>query len=346
VSGEDAAATSLAGAEGSRAHAGEAVPDPGAGQGRLPDFFIAGPLKSGTTALFEMLRLHPQIFMPDSKEPRFFATEMYYRDAPRPGGTPKTLEEYLSWFTEARPDQRVGEASPSYLWSPGAAARIAEVQPDARIIAILREPASLLRSLHLEFVQIYVETETDLRKALALESPRREGKHIPRHTYWPPLLLYSDHVRYVEQLRRYHAHFPREQVLVLIYDDFRADNAGTLRRVLRFLGVDDSVPLELRDANPTVGLRSQRVHEALHAVSVGHGPLSRAIKESIKAVTPRRLRRGLWLGVERRFLYTAPPEVDERLVAELRSRFKPEVVALSDYLDRDLVTLWGYDRLP
>lgn len=314
-------------------------------RGRVPEFFIAGQLKAGTTALFEMLRMHPQIYMPDRKEPRFFATEMYYRDAPRPGGTPKTLDEYLAWFDAARPGQRIGEASPSYLWSPGAAGRIAEVQPEARIIAILREPASMLRSLHLEFIQIYVETEPDLRRALALEGPRREGEHIPRHTYWPPLLLYSDHVRYVQQLRRYQAHFPREQVLVLIYDDFRADNEGTLRRVLRFLEVDDRVPLGVRDANPTVALRSQHVHEVLHAVSVGHGPVSRAIKESIKAITPRGLRRGLWLGFERRFLYTDPPPPDENLMAELRRRFKPEVVALSDYLDRDLVSLWGYDEL-
>jgi sulfotransferase family protein len=346
VSGQPAGLGSLAGQHRGDDRAPRVVADRDVAPGRLPDFFIAGPLKAGTTALFEMLRLHPQIFMPDRKEPRFFASEMYYRDAPRPGGTPKTLEEYLTWFEGAGPDQRVGEASPSYLWSPGAAARIAEVQPSARIIAILREPASLLRSLHLEFVQIYVETETDLRTALALEGPRREGKRIPRHTYWPPLLLYSDHVRYVEQLRRYHARFPREQVLVLIYDDFRADNAGTLRGVLRFLEVDETVPLELRDANPTIGLRSQRMHEALHAVSVGHGPASRAIKESIKAVTPRWLRRGLWLGLERRFLYTEPPAVDEDLMTELRTRFKPEVVALSEYLDRDLVTLWGYDRLP
>lgn len=344
MTGESGTAGALAGSPAGSVRWGQATRD--GRQGRLPEFFIAGALKAGTTALFEMLRMHPQIFMPDRKEPRFFATEMYYRDAPRPGGTPKTLDEYLAWFEDASPEQRTGEASPSYLWSPGAARRIAEVQPAARIVAILREPASLLRSLHLEFVQIYVETEPDFRKAIALEQPRREGRHIPRHTYWPALLRYSDHVRYVEQLRRYYAVFPAEQILVLVYDDFRADNEGTLRRVLRFLEVDDSVPLQVRDANPTVALRSQHVHEVLHAVSVGHGPVSRAIKGSIKAITPRALRRGVWLGFERRFLYTDPPAPDESLMADLRRRFKPEVVALSEYLDRDLVTLWGYDRLP
>src|SRR5579859_1629775 len=158
--------------------------------GRPPDFFIVGQLKSGTTALFEMLRLHPQIFMPDRKEPRFFATEMYERDAPRPGGTPKTLEEYLTWFEDAGPEQKIGEASAVYLWSHAAARGIADVAPDARIIAIFREPASMLRSLHLELVQIHVETETDLRKALALEASRRRGVNVPAHTYWPALLSY------------------------------------------------------------------------------------------------------------------------------------------------------------
>src|SRR4030088_1366059 len=118
---------------------------------RLPDFFIAGHAKSGTTALYQMLRRHPQISLPDSKEPWFFAPDMRPRFEPYLAGMPpETLEEYLALFAEARPEQRAGEASSSYLWSRTAAARIAEVQPAARIIAILREPTSFLRSLHLQ----------------------------------------------------------------------------------------------------------------------------------------------------------------------------------------------------
>jgi ABC-type multidrug transport system fused ATPase/permease subunit len=310
---------------------------------RAPDFFIAGQPKSGTTALYEMLRRHPQIYLPDRKEPRFFASEMYLRDPPRPGGTPQTLEEYLSWFDGAAPEQRIGDASPWYLWSRTAAARIAEACPDARIVAILRDPASLLRSLHLEFVQLYVEVETDLRRALALEEPRRQGRQVPRNTYWPNALMYSDHVRTVEQLRRFHAHFPLEQVLVLIYDDFRGENEATVRRVLRFLGVDDSLAIEVTDANPTVTVRSRRLHELTHAMSVGHGPVSRAVKSSVKALTPRELRRDALRTVQNRLVFAAAAPPEERVMHELRRRFKGEVVALSEYLDRDLVTLWGYD---
>ncbi len=311
-----------------------------------PDFFIVGHPKCGTTALYEMLCGHPQIYMPAGKEPWFFASELHIRTPPRPGGTPRTLEEYLALFAGARAGQRVGEASALYLWSRTAAARIAEVQPAARIVAILREPASFLRSLHLQFVQTYIETENDLAAALALEPARRRGQRIPRYTYWPDALLYSEHVRYVEQLRRYRAVFAPEQMLVLVYDDFREDNEATVRRVLRFLGVDDDdVVIAARHANPTVRARSQRLHELVHAVSVGRGPLSRSTKTLAKALTPRRLRRGALRAAQRHIVFAPPQPPNERLMAELRRRFKGEVVALSEYLDRDLVSLWGYDTL-
>ena len=313
--------------------------------GRAPDFFIVGQPKCGTTALYDMLRSHPQIFMPSCKEPWFFASELHDRTPPRPEGTPQTLDEYLSLFEPARPDQCAGEASAQYLWSRTAAGRIAEVQPDARIVAILREPASFLRSLHLQFLQTYVETESDLRRALALEHERRRGRSIPRRTYWPQALLYSDHVRYVEQLSRYRTTFGSERMLVLIYDDFRRDNEATVRAVLRFLEVDDTAPIKRSEANPTVRARSQRLHELVHAVGVGTGPVSRSVKATVKAFTPGGLRRKAYYATQRRLVFAEPPPPDERLMSELRARFRNEVVSLAELLDRDLVSLWGYDRV-
>jgi hypothetical protein len=312
---------------------------------RLPDFFIAGHGKSGTTAMYHMLRRHPQIYMPPGKEPWFFADELHERTPPRPGGTPTTLAEYARWFEAAAPEQRVGEATALYLWSHTAARRIAEAVPDGRIIVILREPASFLRSLHMQWVETYIETESDFAKALALEPRRREGRAIPRYTYWPQVLLYSEHVRYVEQLRRYHAVFAPEQVKVLIYDDFRADNEATMRDVLRFLDVDATVPIEPVEANPTVRPRSQLLNEAVHAIGVGRGPVSRTIKEAIKAVTPAGPRREAFKAVKTKVLAAAPRPPDDALLRELRLRHRGEVQALSDYLGRDLLALWGYDDL-
>ncbi len=314
-------------------------------EGRVPDFFIVGHQKCGTTALYEMLRRHPQIYMPDVKEPRFFASDLYARTQRR-AGPPDTLEGYLALFAPATAEQRAGEATPLYLASHEAAARIAEVQPAARIIAILREPASFLRSLHLQFVEARIETKNDLREAIALEDSRRRGKSLPRTSLLQPQgLLYADYVRYVEQLGRFHSVFPRERVMVLIYDDFRADNDATLRQVLRFLEVDDTTPLEAIEANPTIRLRSQPLDDLMHAVSVGRGPFSKSTKAAIKALTPRRVRLEALALTRRRLLHTSPRAPDERLMLELRTRFKGEVVALSEYLDRDLVTLWGYDGI-
>ena len=305
---------------------------------RAPDFFIVGQPKCGTTALYEMLRRHPEIYMPDVKEPHFFVNDVRYRHAPA------TLDEYLQLFAGAGPEQRIGEASVFYLWSLNAASDIAEMQPLAKIIAIFREPAGFLRSLHLQMMETYVEVEKDFRQALSLEDARRHGRHIPRSAVdQEQLLFYSDHVRYVDQLHRYDALFPSANIMVLIYDDFRDDNQATLRKVLRFLDVDDTYPIEPTDANPTVRVRSPRVHQAIHAITVGGGSTARAVKASVKIVTPRWARRNL-LELARHVLVDSDvSSPDEEHMGELRCRFKPEVVALSEYLDRDLLTLWGYN---
>ncbi|HUB35261.1 MAG TPA: sulfotransferase [Solirubrobacteraceae bacterium] len=314
--------------------------------GRAPDFYVVGQYKCGTTALYEMLRGHPQIFMPRFKEVWFHSREMrVHRKQLRRNRRPETLQEYLSLFAAARPEQRIGETTPSYLLCAAAAGRIAELTPDARIVAILREPASYLRSFHLQCLSNYTETEKDLRKALALEGPRREGKRIPPHAARPAELLYSDHLRYVQQLRRYETLFGRERMLVLIYEDFRADNAATVREILRFLEVDESHPIETVEANPTVRVRSTRLNELARSVYMGRGRGPRAAKGAIKAIAPRSVRKRAFSATQRHVLLGAPRPPDEQLMLELRRRSKDEVVALSEYLDRDLVSFWGYDEL-
>jgi len=317
----------------------------------VPDFFIVGHAKCGTTALYEMLRRHPQVFMSDPKEPWFFA-----RDNPHPqtsgersmaftGRKRESLDDYLSLFAGARADQRVGEASSSYLWSHTAPGRIAAMRPDARIIAMFREPASFLRSLHLQLLSSHEETEKSFRRALELEGARRESRCLPKYAYWPQTLIYSDRIRYVEQLRRYRAVFPVEQLLVLIYDDFRADNEATMRRLMRFLEVDDIHPVEVVEANPTVGVRSVRFDELRRSLRAGRGPGLRALRNLGKALTTHRLRKSVYYPLVRSTVYTKAPPIDEELMLELRARFKGEVLALSEYLDRDLVKLWGYDSV-
>jgi hypothetical protein len=314
-------------------------------RGRVPDFFVIGHPKSGTTALHGALRRHPQIYMPELKEPRYFAGDIYaHEDTARSGGAGLGRREYLDLFAAARPAQRAGEASPMYLASGTAAQEIAAFNPEARVIAVLREPASFLRSLHLQLVQTQDEDVNSLRHALALEDQRRRGARIPRSSqFHPQILMYSDHVRYVEQLRRYHAVLAPEQILVMVYDDFRLDNEAALATVLRFLEVDGRVPVEIPEANPTVRKRSVALDRLVRSVSLGRGPASGTVKSAVKAVTPRGLRRRVLKTAQHSFLHGRPGEPDPELMVELRRRFKPEVVALSEYLGRDLVTLWDCD---
>jgi Sulfotransferase family len=316
--------------------------------GRVPDFFIVGHPKCGTTALYEMLRSHPEIHMP-AKEPRFFAMQHTGARDPRQASRlrPRTLEGYMALFADADQGQRIGEATPAYLRSPVAPGRIAALRPDARIIAILREPTSFLRSFHLQAIRGYNETEKDFRKALALEDERRAGRQIPRLSLAPPdHLLYAEHVRYVEQLRRYHSAFSREQVLVLIYEDFRRDNEAAVRTVLRFLEVDDTYRVDPVETRPSRDLRLRQLHKLvnLRRIALRNTPVLGAFSQTVNAATPKRLRgtvRSSW----RRVAYGEPPPPDAELMRELRRRFKGEVESLSDYLDRDLVALWGYDKL-
>ena len=201
-----------------------------------------------------MLRRHPQIFMPELKEPRFFARELH-RARPAPAATPRrsTLEEYLALFARRRagPARRRGLALlPVLAARPRRASP--SVQPDARIIAILREPASFLRSLHLQLLRDHVETETRLRAGRSRSSASAARERDDPAAATGRGSVYSDHVRYVEQLRRYHEVFAPEQVLVLIYDDFRADNEATVRAGAALPRASTTtLPIEPIEANPT-----------------------------------------------------------------------------------------------
>lgn len=307
----------------------------------FPNFFVVGQPKTGSTALHAMLRQHPDVYMPEFKEPHFFCTDLYETDR-HDHIHPRTLDEYLSLFAAASCAHAIGEASSHYLRSHAAAGNLHEFNADARIVVMLREPATLLRSLHLELVRLRYEPIKDLRTALALERERKEGRCLPPSSWWPQdfrrseILQYSEHVRYVDQLERYREVFSPANLMVLIYDDFRRDNHEVLRKIFRFLGVDDGVDIRVGDARPSSSLRSERVLDVLHGLSTGSGVVTRSSRQAIKAITPRRLRGALFV----RLTMAPPPPVDEAFMAELRHLYAPEVRRLSEYLGRDLVSLW------
>lgn len=323
----------------------------------VPDFFIIGHEKCGTTALYKILRQHPQIFMPALKEPRFFVVDPRTRGpAPPNPERPWTLEQYLALFVDARPGQRIGEASPQYIRVPDAPQLIAQVQPRAQIIAMLREPVSFVRTYHLQCVRGLREPERDLRKALALEEPRRQGEKLPDGRP-NRMLFYRDHVRYVEQLRRFDAVFGRERILVLVYEDFLRSNDAVARSVMRFLEVDDTIELDAvkhdltnelpRRRNGRKAVRYKYLHRGALALRRARRTPAQAgrLARTLDAFTPARLRSDAIENLARRLVFSVPPPPDGQFMSELRRQFKPEVSALSEYLGRDLVSEWGYEHV-
>ena len=205
----------------------------------LPDFLILGAQKAGTTALYAYLRWHPQITGPSFKEVSFF--DRHYARGER-------------WYRAHLPVRRsgiVGEASPSYLFHPLAPERVARMLPRARVIALLRDPVDRAFSHYQHEVALGRE-ELPFEDALAREDERMEGEldrmlRDPAYFSYPWWnYTYAARGRYAEQLERWLAAFPREQLLALFTEELAADTAGTYGRVLDFLGVEahglDSYP--------------------------------------------------------------------------------------------------------
>jgi hypothetical protein len=215
-------------------------------KGRKPNLFIVGAPKSGTTALWTYLRTHPDIFTAgkehlDSDLPAAGGKEYQYfgSDLASNVDTRRTLESYMAVFAPASDERYLLDASPMYLCSELAAAEIAAFSPDARAIAVLRNPVDMMYSLHGEALFQGDEDIVDFEEALGAEDDRRQGKRIPptcQKALWS--LFYRDVARYADQVERFFDALGRDRVHVIVFDDFAADPAAAYRATLAFLDLD------------------------------------------------------------------------------------------------------------
>ena len=309
---------------------------------RRPNFFIVGKPKSGTSALHAMLGQHPDIYMSAFKEPHHFARD-HIESSLRRGrgyrGLPYSdRDAYLSLFRGARHEKVVGESSTNYLYSRVAAREIAKFDPHAKILMFLREPVDFLHSFHSQLLRSGQENVGDFRTALELEETRKAGDQLPGTVSNPGALYYTDQARYCEQVKRFLDAFGREQVKIVIYEDFREDNLGTCKDVFRFLGVDPEFEPRITEANRTRGVRATRFANWL----IYHWDRKEG---SIKQRAPEWLTRPVGRVAGTLFFSSKPPAPpDEELRQALRARFQPEVEALGDMIGIDLAEKWGYSR--
>lgn len=301
-----------------------------ANQPRKPDFFIVGAPKCGTTAMYDYLAAHPQIFLPDRKEMHYFGSDLTVTHARITGE-----REYLACFAKASDAKRIGEGSVYYLYSATAAQEIHAFNPDARIIISLRNPVQMLYSLHSQLLFSGNEVITDFAAALAAESDRANGLNIPACAGIKEVLLYRKMGAYTEQVRRYFDTFGRDRVLVNIFDDFKRDPAAVYRRTLEFLDVDPDFVVDFAVVNPNKQVRSKLLHEWVYKTNWARSyRVQRLVPEPIRRFVRR------W---NTRFTPRLP--LDPAIASELSAHFAPQIAALGEMLGRDLSHWCEQDRI-
>jgi hypothetical protein len=288
-----------------------------------PDFFVVGAFKSGSTALYDQLRRHPQIFMPFHKEPLYFGDDLTRRYGRM------SLDDYLRLFKDAKPGQRVGEASTWYLYSTSAAKEIKEFSPDARIMVVLRNPVDVMYAQHNQLIFNVIEDIPDFKQALDAEPDRRAGKRLPPGPINVENLFYRHSVHFAEQLERYFDVFGRDRVHVMLTDDMKRDGAGVVRGALEFLGVDPSLAAAPPNSNENRRVRSPLVQRLIFAPKLllplapflRRFPLVRSMRTKMLEMNSEAKPR---------------PPMDPTLRRELIEEFTPEIERLGKLIDRDL----------
>ena len=227
---------------------------------KKPNFFIVGEPKSGTTALYEYLKQHPEIYMSEEKEPNYFCRD-FFEESLRYYG--KNLffhltseNEYLALFQDSRNAKIIGEGSTGYLYSTVAAEKIQSFNPRAKIIMMFREPVDFLRSLHAQYLNDHIEDEHDFLKALQLEGERTKMHNIPQNVRFPSLLFYTERIKYAEHVKRFLKYFDKHQIHVLTFERFKKDNKNSILKVLDFLEVTTDFEPQLKKINVHKVIRS------------------------------------------------------------------------------------------
>ena len=215
---------------------------------KLPNFFILGAGRSGTTTLAAVLRDHPEIFFSTPKEPTFFS---------EPFQVTRTPIKYAKLFDGAAAFDAVGEASHAYLTHPDAAQTLRAFFPDARFIVMFRNPADRALAMYSYMLENGYELHRSFERALAAEDRRFASARFARdcpHYFWN--FMYFRSGLFGEQVQRYLDLFPRGQFLFTTLYDLHREPNRVLGDIETFLGVTPLEVAELPRYGSSKGIRS------------------------------------------------------------------------------------------
>lgn len=297
-----------------------------------PNFFIVGAPKCGTTALYEYLRVHPNIYMSIKKEPHYFAEDFYanYRGI-------RTLEQYLKLFDDATQEHlAIGEASVFYLYSSTAIKKIRSFAPKAKIIVMVRNPIELIYSYHSQLIYSSNENEQNFEQAWNLQLLRQEGKCIPSSCRVPQMLQYSEIGKLGKQVKKLFEIFPSEQIKIIVFEELKNSTKSIYEDILDFL----EVPSDDRREFPRIN--TNKTHKIMWLGQFIQKPplpilnFSDGIKNMLGLEsfylgrTMQRLNKLVNVEV------TSRPPLNEKFRQKLIDEYQDDIKDLSNLLNRDL----------
>jgi hypothetical protein len=305
----------------------------------MPNFFIIGAQKAGTTSLYHYLAQHPQVYMSPVKEPYFFDHELdsdgtivrensghlSSQRAPKYAN----IEEYRALFHGVESETAIGEASTPYIYISGTAERIERYVPEAKVIAVLRNPVDRAYSAFVHAVRIGMEPLTDFAQALQEEKRRvAENSH--------PTFHYRNRGYYYAQLQRYCEVLGQERVGVWLYEDLKEDPEGTVQGIFRFLGVDDAfVPDTSSKHNPSGVPKNAIARAAIKAMDMAAFVF---LKKFTSASRIYPLLSKMRQRVQSQIV-VKPPPIDQRIRADLIESYREDILNLQELIGRDL-SVW------
>lgn len=299
------------------------------------NFLIVGAAKSGTTALAAMVSQHPEVFVARRKESHYLLFDGGEPGFVGPGdeafvrNVVTDRREYEGMFADAEGARAIGEASVFYLYRHTQLNRIATRLPDAKAIAILRDPADRALSAYQHMVRDGRETARSFEEALSLES-RRQGLG------WEYIWRYRDVGLYAQQIKALFAAFGRDRVLLLRYDDLRDRPEAALQSTFSFLGVDPNFRANVNVRRNQAGVpRSRGIHRVLTE--------PHRMKEVVRPLVPDKILQRTFQWAFRTNLRPAPAEEHE-VIRALARTFRDDIRQLERDSGLDLSSwITAYD---
>lgn len=292
---------------------------------RRPNFLVIGAPKSGTTSLYYYLRQHPSVFLPVQKELHYFSYEQLKMSTNGPGddnvlvGLCASREEYARHYSASGDAYAIGDISPSYLYYK-VQERIKQELGVVKIIVMLRNPVDKAYSQYMHMVRDQHESLRFYEALMVEESRMSKG--------WSDIWRYAESSLYADRLMAYIDCFGRENVHVILFDEFIKDPQTEMKRLLGFLGLNQDVTINTGKAyNRTGEARSRAVANFLSRPNI--------MKSIVKRLTPNAWRISLRLRIMDANT-SEKPSIDDHAAVFLRNYFAEDIVKLEAVLNRKL----------